>query len=244
MKRIIFITITLFVIVFNIQSQEVDETKDYVYTKQDEIKYAKRVSYKKPFLGTGYLLVDSVKYKTNEVKFYKNMTGFHANTAFYPGLSTGGFAERIAKGKINLFNKEVSTYNPGFMGPNGMMTGGGYYGGSIQYYNKEFGPLKRAKYRYLVEDLQDNDSSMAFLTKHKKRRNTSTAFFIAGATVALVGLVGFIKKTDNIDPTPNPDTTGNTILMGAGVGTMLVGSVIVMSGPDLIQDAIHEYNNE
>lgn len=244
MKKIILLHILVIVLTGNLFSQEVDETKDYIYTKFDEIKYANKVTYKKPFLGSGHFLVDSIKYKMNDVKFYKNMTGFHANTFFYPGLSGGGFAERVSKGKINLFNKEVSGYNPGHMGPNGMMMGGGFYGGTIQYYNKGFGPLKKAKYRYLVNDLADNQKSMEFLAKYKKRNNTTLSLFIGGAAVAVIGLVGFIKKTDNIDPTPNPNTTGNSILMGAGVGTMLVGSFISMSGPDYIQDAIDEYNKE
>jgi len=223
-------------------AQNIDETKSYIYTKEDKLIYGKKIVYKTPFLATNYFLVDTIKHKPTDVKFYKNSKGFFANVSYQVGLGPTGFAERVSKGKLNLYKKEVSMYNPGHMGPHGMMMGGGFSQNTIQYYNRGFEELKKAKYKYLVKDLADNANSMKLLGKYKKNRNIATGLYIAGAAVGITGLVGFIKKTSNTAGKPEQDTSVNTTLMISGVGTMLVGSIFSFSLNKKVEDAIDAYN--
>ncbi len=242
MNKFYLLLVVFLVLNINSSAQQADDNKDYIYTTRNELIYANKVKHKTPFLASNYFLVDSVKYKQVNIKFYNNTDGFFANISKYEGLGPSGFAERVSKGKINLYNKQVSMYNPGHMGPHGMMMGGGYTQNTLQYYNKGFGSLKKAKYKNLVEDLADNLNSMNYLAKYKKNRNIATGLFIAGGAIGIIGLVGFISKTSNTSGEPPQDTSVNTALMISGAGTMMVGSIITMGAPKKIKKAVDAYN--
>ena len=242
MNRFYLLLVVFLVMSINSKGQQADDNKDYIYTTNNELIYANKVKHKTPFLASNYFLVDSVRYEQGNIKFYNNTDGFFANISKYEGLGPLGFAERVSKGKISLYNKQVSMYNPSHMGPHGMMMGGGFSQNTLQYYNKGFESIKKAKYKYLVEDLADNLNSMDYLAKYKRNRNIATGLFIAGGAIGITGLVGFISKTSNTGGEPPQDTSVNTTLMITGLGSMMVGSIITLGAPNKIKKAVDAYN--
>jgi len=104
---------------------QVDENKNFIYSFSDSVIYGRIIEYKTPFLGSSHFLVDSKKIQPDLVKFYRNETGFYANTKTVNFSGTSSFTERIRKGRINLYEKETTTYSPGhFNSTTGMYSGG------------------------------------------------------------------------------------------------------------------------
>lgn len=232
----------LFLMVLNQMAwSQVDESKSFVYLYSDSILYGK-VEYKPTLFGENYFLIDSKKISVDNVKFYKADTIFYANTKDITLLGYSYFAIRIVKGKLNLFEEIKTNYQPPMMNMAGGMTGGGVTSTTYAYYNKGYGPLKKAKYLNLVSDLSDNTKSLNYLNKFKKARNIESILYAAGGATFIIGVISLIKKTANIPEVAKPNTSGSFALMGGGAGCMLAGYVFSISKYNHLKKAINEYN--
>lgn len=243
-------------------AQEVDQSKNFLYFFNGTVQYAKTIDYKRPvFLGSASFRVDQDKQAVTNVKFYKNETGFFANTVNITGSNL--FSERIRKGKINLYETAQTVYNPGtYNAGTGMFMGGGGSSTKLKYYyNKGFEDLKRANYTNLLVDLADNPESMKHMLEYKKVKNTQTGFIVAGSGLVLVGIIKFLSSSSNetndtssmsssYDPystnsssssLSSGQTTGIALtLLGAGLNW--IGYFTGLKKYDHLSNAIDAYN--
>lgn len=225
---------------------QVDENKNFIYSFSDSVIYGRIIEYKTPFLGSSHFLVDSKKIQPDLVKFYRNETGFYANTKTVNFSGTSSFTERIRKGKINLYEKETTTYSPGhFNSTTGMYSGGMITKNIKNYYNKGFGDLKKANYQNLNLDLSDNPASMIYLNKYKSVRDAQTVLYIVGGATLIGGfatLINKIQNTDSNDSEPEPNVTGSLVAVGIGAGCFWVSYFMSFSKPKHLRNAIDAYN--
>lgn len=242
------ITLLTFLTLWNISfiSGQVDENKHFIYFFSDSVVYGRIIEYETPFFGNTHFLVDSKKIQPDLVKFYRNETGFYANTKTVSFSGTSSFTERIRKGKINLYEKETTTYNPGHFNPSTGMYSGGMATRNIKnYYNKEFGDLKKANYQNLSLDLSDNPESMIYLNKYKTTRDAQTVLYIVGGATLIAGFATLINKTkdwDGSDSQTEPNVFGNIVAIGVGAGCFWVSYFIGFSKPKNLRIAIDRYN--
>lgn len=238
-----FYLIIFFGILQNTLFGQIHESKEYVYLFTDSVIYG-NVDYMQPFFGSAYLKVDSLKVQLYKVKFYKNQTGFFANSKNINFSGTSSFSERVRKGRINLFEKENTTCNPGHFTPTGMYAGGTYYKTILNYYNRGFGDLKKANYKNLSVELADNPESIVYLNKFKSVRNTQNVLYVVGGAILVGGFATLVNKTSDVDydTEPSPNVTGNLVAVGVGMGCFLVSYAISFSKPQHLRDAIDAYN--
>jgi len=243
-KRNVILLLMVLFLNAGIYGQTYDKHKDFIYTISNQLIYADKVEYVDPFLASSYIMLDSIKYKLNSIKFYNNSDGFFANISLKGGFSSR-FAERIEKGRINLYENWVSS--PGHMAPTGfnggmMMMGGGR--SKIQYYNKEWGDLKKASYKNLIVDLADNEESMLFLKKYKIKRTTANIFYIVGGAIALTSIYNLYQGTKQYSTHPYTDKQRKRTesIIFVGLGTVMVGSIITFGSGNNIKKAIEAYN--
>jgi len=222
---------------------QINENKDYVYFFTDSILYG-NVDYKKPFIGAAYLKVDSLKIQLDKVKFYKNQTGFFANSKNINFSGTSSFSERIRKGRINLFEKENTNYNPGHFTSTGMYMGGTTSTTILNYYNRGFGDLKKANYKNLSMELADNPESLIHLNKFKSVQSTQNVLYVVGGALVVGGLATLINKTKDVDydTEPSPNVTSNIVTIGLGAGCFLVSYTMSFSKPEHLRKAVDAYN--
>ena len=241
MKKTILIIIG-FLVQLSVIAQ-INSNKDFVYFFNDSIKYGE-VEFKSPFVGTDYILLNSEKISIDHIKFYKNITGFHANTKNVNFWGTPAFSECISKGKINLFEKVNVNHSMGHWTTSGMYVGGGSSKTILNYYNKGFGDLKKANYVNLSLDLADNPESMKHLEKFRKLRNTQTGFYLASGAAVLVGFVTLVNKTSGVDydTEPSPNVTAELVTIGVGAVCGIVGYTISFSKPEHLRRAVNVYN--
>jgi len=223
---------------------QVDKSKKYLYLFSDTVLYGKIIEYKKPFLGEAQLLLDSKKIRLETVKFYKNETGFHANTKNLNFSGSSIFTERIREGRLNLYENESTHYNPGhYSATTGMYTGGDAWTTIKNYYNEGFGDLKKANYQNLSIDLEDNAESLDYLKKFKTVNDAQTGLYIAGGAMVIGGLATLIGRTSNIPPDEeSPDDTANIVVIGVGAGCFWISYFLGFTKPDHLRDAFDAYN--
>lgn len=244
--KVIFITLCFSIFSALIIAQEVNERKPYyILYSNSEIQYCDIIEYKKPVFGSAYFLIDSRKFEPSRIMFYKDATGFWANTKNLSSSGVPGFVPRVIKGNINLYEKV-------FYGQHAAPspTGVGFYGGMgykriHNYYNIGFDELKKANYKNLNLDLADNMESMLHLNKYKSLRNTETGLYIAGGALTVLGFATLIHKTkdwDGTDAMPEPNVTANLVVIFSGVLCAGSGGIFHLSKPKHLRKAIEVYN--
>jgi hypothetical protein len=223
---------------------QVDETKNFLYFYSGSVVYSKSIVYKTPIFKKYYFLADSVKIDPDEVKFYKSDSTFYANIKALSYSENSTFVTRIRKGKLNLYEETATGYSAPMIAPNGMMMGGYGYSYTLDFYNKDYGEIKKATYKNLVTDISDNQASLYHLNKFKHARNTAAVLYTIGGITFITGVITLIHKTSNIPKgeNQNPDVSGNILTMGAGAGCMLAGYIFLLSKPHHLKRAVEEYN--
>lgn len=218
----------------------------FIYTYAGEVIPGRLVENKTPFIGIHRILVDSQEYRPNMVKFFKNETGFYANTKYMISLNKIVFARRIRKGKISLYEVVKINYNIPHANPGGLGMGYGFNTKEIMnYYNKGFGDLKKAKYKFLKDDLADSPESKVYLNKFKSTSRAVTILAAVGSGLMVGGLVMIMNKTkdyDGTDKTPEPNLTSSYVTIGIGSGCLLTGILINFSKPNILRKAVDAYN--
>jgi hypothetical protein len=142
-----------------------------------------KVLYINPILKQPSWEVDGQKFETNMVAFIQNNNGYIANLNKIRGDKSERYALRIKKGKINLFEEIDIEYYGGetLEGADGEEKPETLASGEIfQYYSMGEGDLKKATFKSLKNDLNDNEESVKHL---KAFRN----FKIIQATLIAIG---------------------------------------------------------
>jgi hypothetical protein len=268
MKRIIFklaqfMLVAIFVFIANIcalaQTQglsddqirqialadSIDRAHPYfIYTYDGRVIPGRIIDYKKPLFEEGYLEVDKQKIFQEVAKFYVNETGFYANLKTLKLSGRSEFAERVRKGKINLYTLVKYNTAPGFGGgPNGMvMTGSVTTKTILNYYNIGFADLKKANYKNLLADLQSNPNSMIHLNKYKSNKGAVTALYVIGSAVLVVGVTSLYNKTKDPNITPEPNVTINIVALVSGAGIIGLGTLVSTLNDKNLVKAIDEFN--
>lgn len=219
----------------------------FLYTFTGEIIACKNLEYKTPFLGRSRFIADSEEYSPSNIKFYKDETGFYANTEAFNFSGLSDFNQRVRKGKINLYEEERTFNTPG-----GYNSGTGFYSPGytsrrvLYYYNKGFSDLKKANYKNLSEDLADNPESILCLEKYKSISHTQTVLGFVGSGLVIVGFATLMNKTKDWDGSnnqPEPDVSGNIATIVVGASCFGVCYVLSFTKPKHLKAAINAYNN-
>lgn len=229
-------------------------SKNFIYLYSDSVIYARNITLRSDPFGSWQLRADSRRVPSSQVKFFSNRDGFFANTRKLTIAGVNEFSERIAEGKINLYQR--TSYDPLFYGHHHE------YGHSRQpdldvrmYYNKGFGDLKKVSYNNLKSDMVDHPQSMDLLKNYKKSRNTGKLLYTAAGASIVAGLVsilvnaggnrrlsndtGFGKSPGFVDKT---NFTTGFILVGIGAGMAAGGYAISASGNRHLENAVDAYN--
>ncbi|MDO3693735.1 hypothetical protein QVZ41_02595 [Wenyingzhuangia sp. chi5] len=234
---------------------EVGENKNYIYFYKGDKKEVKGiVRVKSPFLGKQKVEADGVEYNISTVQFYKSGEDFYGN--IYNATNRNSFARRILKGKVNYYESESAVYNAPAMGPNGQFMGGGGYSTRVdRYYNKGFGPMKKANYENLVVDLVDNQESLLLLQSYKKVRNREIFTYVFAAAATLGGLLTAFEGTGEMKSGYNFDTNRyetyeekkikpvNLTIGLLGLTTGIINYFTSKKKYRYLEDSIQVYNN-
>jgi len=242
MQHKIFVFALLMWVSISAASAQVDETRNYIYFFSDSVLYCRNVELGSSFSRGTYLMCDTLVVDPYRVKFFRGETGFFANTMKINFSGTATFCERVRRGKINLYERDVTTSSPGFYGPNGMYTSGGATRTIKNFYNKGFGDLKKASYKNLVVDLSDNPESMLYLDKYKKASRKETIFGIAGGALIVGGIATLINAAKNSPGLEKPNNTPGTIITVTGAVGVWTSYFIYLSKPKHLRNAIDAYN--
>jgi hypothetical protein len=220
--------------------------RNFLYTYMGDIIYGRIIDHKTPFLGRSRFEVDSKEIQPDIVTFYKNETGFYANTKEVNSSGSSIFTVRIRKGRINLYEKETTNYSPGYFSVSTGMYYGGYITKTIKnYYNKGFGELKKANYKNLRTDLANDPESMLYLDKYKSISSAQTVLQIVGGGLIVVGFATLINNTKDwhgSDKQSEPNVTGNIVTIFMGGVCFLTSYCLSFSKPKQLRKAFDAYN--
>ncbi|ADY53447.1 hypothetical protein Pedsa_2908 [Pseudopedobacter saltans DSM 12145] len=250
MNRILLTLFTFLFICSVSRAQSADDSL-YVGLKNGRIIKAKTLELKSPLLAESYLLVNETeKYKTNTVKFYRDLEGYFINASV--DNSNERFYKREFKGKISLYSKTYSSYNQSGLGMGGFggNTGGMMYVGGVTTTNKvEFiqkgdrGGLEKLNYNNLYAAANNNVECVELLRKIKNLRTFSTISYSAGGALILSGIIHTVNLNENSGPPPYPDKKIRfSPLLFAGLGAIVVPSFTIGSKKKKMLKVISIYN--
>lgn len=151
--------------------------------------------------------------------------GITYKKGFLIGLQAPGFFKLEQEGtKASLYFKTVL-----------MKTGAFLETRKVYYYSKKDSLMLPMKLKYELKDLADSPASMQILRKAKSNRAVANAFYFAGSTLIVAGMINFASQQSN------SKTAGALFI--AGVASFSVGVPINKSkGRKQIQ-AVRVYNN-
>lgn len=185
-----------------IAQEKIDESKYFIHTYDGEIIYTKYIDYKTPLFKRNYFKINGEKIEERVVKFYRAENGFFGNIKDFGG----GFAERIIKGKINLF-EHINTYTTNVPNANGfgspMMTTNTVVN---RYYNSGYNSLKVADYENLSVELASNSKSIEILNDFHTAKKKRVMWYVIGGVATVVGILTAGKKTGEYERTFNHNT--------------------------------------
>lgn len=232
---------------------KVDESKNFLMFYGGGIKYVDGlIRTKSPFFKKSYFEVNDQKYDLASVQFYNNSGSFYGNT--YQANGANVFAERILRGKVNYFEAITTGYSAPMMNANGQFSGGGSYSKKSRYYNKGFGPLKKANYANLANDLVDNQESMLLLQRYNKVSNREVIIYVIAGIATVAGILTAGEKTGEQNENFNPSTGRyetqdeyklkpvNLTIGLIGFTTCIVNYFKSKKKYDYLEDAIYMYN--
>lgn len=234
MKRILHLLILVITISTTAISQEtstrsVFEKKVYLYDGSQKI--LKNIKLEKSILSENYFQNNDEKILASEVQYYTDGRAFYANLRHKGGV----FVEREFNGRISLYFKEVltaSTFNnvPTFSEK------------TVHYFNINDEPLKKVKYRPILDIVKDSESSMRFMDLYKKKRKASVLTGVASVLLFAGSIVSMAIKDDrnkNLDT--DVDHTIEYVGIGLGVGGMIFSWSIGSKKDRFVLEAIYEY---
>lgn len=232
---------------------KIDESKNFLYFYGGLVNYIDgAIRIKSPWFKSSYFEVNGQKFDIGAVQFYKNGVSFYGNT--FQANQRNVFARRVLKGKVNYYEGLTEVSSAPMMNANGMYMGGGSYTKTTRYYNKGFGPLKRAKYQNLIEDLVDNQESVLLLQKYNKVRKKEILVYIISGIATVAGLLTAFEGTGEYEESYNFETNRyettekqniKPLNLTIGLVGMITGTVNYFKSKkkyEYLEDAIYTYN--
>jgi len=229
----------------NVLGQENTQKDYFIYLYNGKLIKSYSIDYKQSFLKLPYFEVDSIKYSEHSVKFYRNQSGFYANTAKNTFSGTTSFATCLSEGEINLFNDVKTHYNAGqYNAATGSFSGGGASSSSKLYYNSGFEDLKKASFKNMEEELRGNPECMLHLEKYKKAGYTSASLYAAGIITIAASIINLYNNTSNLPDGVDYNVTPNLLAAVAGTGSCWIGYYIYLDRSKHLKKAVDIYNKK
>ena len=209
----------ILVLLLSLSSNLLSQNKDYfLYLYNDSLIETNILLYKWKFMGIDYFETDSLKVPVGEVMFMKNEDGISANKKHLKLLNTSDFIRCKDYGKLIVFeNIDISTTGVGFNSATGGYSSGATTKRVKTYYSKGYSPIRKVKYKYLVEDLVGNNQSMEILNSYKKISIPSNIIRDIGRLAMLGGLVVYNAESigiNNMSDSKYSDMGMNMVLSG------------------------------
>lgn len=258
MKKKILKSLLLLLIGTNVFAQDsipkTDGSKNLLYFYGGKIKYIDGlIRTREPWFKSSYFKLSSgEEIEFSKIQFYNDGSGFYGNTK--TANQTNSFAQRILKGKVNYFEELIEVSSAPMMGANGMWMGGGSSTKIRRFYNRGYGPLKKANYDNLVEDLVDNQESMLLLANYKKIRDRKVLIYVISGIASVAGLLTAFEGTGEYEESYNFETNRNETTEKYNVKplNLTIGIVGIITGfvnyyksrrnSEKLEDAIYAYN--
>lgn len=234
MKRILHLLVLVITISTTAISQEtstrsVFEKKIYLYDGSQKI--LKKIKLEKPIFSENYFHNNDEKILASEVQYYTDGRAFYANLRHKGGV----FVEREFNGRISLYSKEVLTASIF----NNVTT---FSEKTVHYFNINDEPLKKVKYRPILDIVKDSQSSMRFMDLYRKKRMTSVLMGVTSVLLFAGSIVSIAIRDDrNNDLDTDVDHTIEYAGMGLGVVGMIASWSIGSKKDRLVLDAIYAY---
>jgi len=248
MKKIFTCTLAYLLLKFNVYAQ-LDESKNFIYLYPDSVVHASQIYLERDYNGFRYFLVDGRRVNPAKVKFFNTQDGFFASTSDLNLLSDTQFLERIRKGRINVYEDKFINWDDfnhsgyfSYRDPEVVFT--------KNYYNIGYGPLKKATYSNLKQDMSNDAESLKLLKRYSDVKRAEKGFYIAAGASILAGMLSFVItgfKDQNTDPGVDhsfPNFGPSFILLGAGVGFGFTGFTKTLKAPRYLKAAIDVYNSK
>ena len=169
-----------------------------------EVFQGESLVFEKPILKPACFRLDSRLVLANDVRFFKNNHGYFANLNHATSANKDGYAIRIKKGKIDLFEEiDIDVYGGtslkvapqvGHNAPAQLAQGDRF-----QYYSVDDVNLKKACYQNLRLDLAGNAESLRFIKNYRKYQWLQGGL-VAGGLSLIAG--GYMARAGNPTFTP------------------------------------------
>lgn len=228
---------------------QLDESRNFLYLYSDSVIYANRIHLRRDFSGSLYFMVDSKRFHPEQVKFFNNYRGFFANVRDVTFTGETAFSERIRKGKLNLFEEKTFNWDYDDNAYGRRYRERPQVSSVRNYYNIDYGKLKKATYANLSKDLAGNPQSIQLLNKYESVKKAKIGMYVGAGASLLAGLITFVAGgSDNSDfghgfNDAHKEFTGSFILLGLGTGLAAGGYLLSVSEPKYLKDAIDSYND-
>lgn len=253
---LLIITLTNWQNVYGQSNTFADESKNFVILYSDSILYAQNVRVRPAWFRGLSVMADSKRIPLSNVKFINMDEGFFATLNLLPGLAKELLAERVIKGRINIFTERPDHYWD-------------YYGGGFgqhrryrdrdqgvnmrMYFNKGYETLQRVNYRNLSLAMADDKRSIDLLQGYRKSAKTSTGMYIGAGLTLGASLVSFLVTANRDKPDFDlrngfsrepkmPSFTASYIMLGAGAGLAIGGYILHLSGLRKLETSVDYYN--
>jgi len=218
---------------------QIDESKPFIITRNDNVVYAKHMDMTSG-LFRNYLIVDKKKYDIKDIKFVNGGRQFFANTSNVFSRSNNFLAERIEKGKINLYELEVISTTR--TSTTTSTTRSKHF-----FFNTEYNDVERLKIKTLMPYVQNNQQSMQYLNMAKSTEVAEWTFAISGLGLMAAGAAFTairVIQFENDDPFSNdfPKIGLPLVIFGGGIGIALTSSVFGRQKIKQIRMAVTEFN--
>ena len=253
MKTLMFTTALLFS--FKVSFGQITRSSDFVYLTTNSQLTVHNLDLKKTLTGYAYFEADEGKFNVNEVKFFRNFSGYYANLKSIDPTYSVQFALKVHSGEFNFYQLAAVCRDTGSSGYghyrsyDNVDTAIVYYhikagdqSYSTCYYNKGYGNLKELNLYNLKTDLDGNSASLKCLKYYRLKGVSANVFSALGCLGFLGGCFG---------PAMYFGTSGKGSWMGAAAVSLScfttsvicfrIGSKITRSKNKDLSDAISAY---
>ena len=234
MKKLLFI---LFCTIFTTSfAQTLLTEKSFIHLYTDTIIYAEKVSYNSGFMVDPHFIVNSVKYKLDEVKFYKINGAERANIKLINGHKSI-FVPKFIDGNLNLYAKETKR----------SIKRSDTEKTKTFYIKKGDSNISKVSYENLKEAINDNSNCLPILEAYKKVERGNRIVNTTAASILAIGvaLITYHPKYKRLQPYIIDAVINEyTIPMLAPISliSFLYRINIRKKKSKLIQEAVNTYN--
>lgn len=193
--------------------------------------------YESPILRQPYFTMSDESYESPTVAFFQNSHGYFANLCKIHGLNSERYAMRIKLGKINFFEEvDLSVYGGETLkieGTNNNQDPMLASGDILEYYTKGDSPIRAAKYKNLVVDLNDNANSMSHLKRYRNYKILQWSMIGVGSGIIAANIISQSNSSVKFNP---------VMAIGIAIG----GGSYLMEKPkeEELWIAVEDYNKE